>query len=103
MTARIVKNRVEGTRITVWDITHYLEGNFSHEEILECLPITLEQLGAAVDYIDENREEVMRVHAEIERRIAKGNPPEVEAKRAETRQKMQLWLQARGAGRLYIP
>ena len=50
MTARIVNNRVEGSRITVWGITHYLENGRSHEYIADVLPITLEQVQVAVEY-----------------------------------------------------
>jgi uncharacterized protein (DUF433 family) len=95
MAATIVNNRVDGTRITIWDIVHYLEYGRPHAEIAEILGLSLEQVQAAVQYIEEHKAEVMAVHQEIEERIARGNPPEVEAKVQATRAKMQAWLKAR--------
>lgn len=96
MQAAIVNNRVAGTRITVWDIVHYLEAPaWSLPEIADVLNLSLEQVHAAVQYIEEHKEEVMEVHREIEARIARGNPPEVEAKLKQTRARMQAWLQER--------
>jgi uncharacterized protein (DUF433 family) len=95
MAAAIVDDRIEGTRITVWDIVHYLENNRSPERIAEILHLSLEQVQAAVQYIEEHKAEVMEVHREIEARIARGNPPEVEAKLQGTRARMQAWLKAR--------
>ena len=81
MSAAIVNNRIAGTRITVWDITHYLEdGTWSQQEIADVLRLSLEQVEAAVKYIDEHKEEVWAVHREIEERHARGNPPELQAK-----------------------
>ncbi len=87
MTAAIVNNRIAGTRITVWDVLHYLEHQRTPDEIAGILPITVEQVRATMQYIDEHKEEVMAVHRQIEERIARGNPPEVEAKLAESRAK----------------
>lgn len=95
MSAAIVNNRIEGTRITVWDVLHYLEHGRSVGEIRRWLPITEEQVAAATEYINENREYVMEVHRQIEERNARGNPPEIEAKLAETRRRMQQWLAER--------
>jgi hypothetical protein len=68
---------------------HHLlpENNRSPEYIAEILPVTVEQIRAAMQYIEEHKEEVMAVHRQIEERIARGNPPEVEAKLAESRAK----------------
>src|SRR5262245_9543701 len=91
----IVNNRIAGTRITVWDVLHYLEHGRSPEYIAGILPITVEQVRGTMQYIEENKEYVMAVHRQIEERIARGNPPEVEAKLAETRAKMRAWLDER--------
>jgi hypothetical protein len=100
--AAIVKNRVEGTRITVWDIYQYTIVGWSDEQILGVLPISREQLEAAKRYIEENREFVHKGHLQIEERNARGNSPEVEEKLKQTRAKMQAWLAQRkeqaGAG-----
>lgn len=89
----IVNNRIAGTRITVWDVLHYLEYGRSPEYIAGILPITVEQVRATMRYIEENKEYVMAVHRQIEERIARGNPPEIEAKLVESRAKMRAWLE----------
>lgn len=76
----IVNDRIAGTRITVWDIVHYLENNRSHQEIAEILNLTLDQVQAAVRYIKEHEAQVMEIHRQIEERIARGNPPELQAR-----------------------
>jgi uncharacterized protein (DUF433 family) len=96
MSAAIVNHRIAGTRITVWDVYHYLEGgDWTPEQVTEVLPVTLEQVHAAMQYIEANKEYVLEVHRQIEERNARGNPPEVEAKVEETRKKMQAWLEER--------
>ena len=37
----IVKNRIAGTRITVWDVLHYLETGWSCPEIAETLHLQM--------------------------------------------------------------
>lgn len=95
MTAAIVNQRIAGTRITVWDVLHYLDGDWSHQQIAEILGITVEQVLAMIKFIEDNNEEVMAVHRQIEERNARGNPPKVEALRATSREKMKAWLKDR--------
>ncbi|MBW3541996.1 MAG: DUF433 domain-containing protein [Planctomycetes bacterium] len=95
MDSRIINGRIDGLRITVWDVLHYLEGGWTPAEILGVLPLTEEQVQVALDYIDANREYVMEIHRKIEERNARGNPPEIEAKLAETRKRMRQWLAER--------
>ena len=91
----IENNRIAGTRITVWDVLHYLEHGCTPAEICRWLPITEEQVAAAAEFIDANREYVMQVHREIEERNARGNPPETEDKLKRTQARMQEWLRER--------
>ena len=88
----IVKNRIEGTRITVWDVLHYLEAGWSRPDIAATLHLSEAQVAAAARYIEEHRDEVMAVHRQIEDRKARGNPPELRAKGAKSRAKSQDWL-----------
>lgn len=88
----IVKNRIEGTRITVWDVLHYLEAGWSCPAIAATLHLSEAQVGAAVSYIEDHRDEVMVVHRHIEERKARGNPPDIRAKAAKSRAKLQDWL-----------
>ena len=88
----IVKNRIAGTRITIWDVLHYLEAGWSRLEIAATLHLTEAQVAAAARYIEEHRDEVMVVHRQIEARKARGNPPDILAKAAKSRAKVQEWL-----------
>jgi uncharacterized protein (DUF433 family) len=97
--AKIVNNRIEGTRITVWDVYLYLEHGSSVAEIMRWLPLTEEQVAAAIAFIEANREFVAEGHRRIEERNARGNSPEVEEKLKETRKRMQEWRQRQAATR----
>ena len=88
----IVKNRIAATRITVWDVLHYLETGWSRREITATLHLSDAQVDAVARYIEEHREELMVVHQQIEARKARGNPPEIAAKSAQSRTKLQEWL-----------
>jgi phage shock protein A len=88
----IVHNRIEGTRITVWDVLHYLEAGWSRPDIAATLHLTEAQVAAAASYIEEHRDEVMGMHRQIEERKARGNSPEIRAKVAKSRAKVQAWL-----------
>jgi uncharacterized protein (DUF433 family) len=88
----IVNNRIEGTRSTIWDVLHYLEAGWSRPDIATTFHLTEAQIAAAARYIEEHRDEVMVVHRQIEDRKACGNPPEMLAKAAKSRAKLQEWL-----------
>jgi uncharacterized protein (DUF433 family) len=88
----IVHNRIAGTRITIWDVLHYLEAGWSRFEIAVTLRLTEAQVAAAIRYIEDHRDEVMVVHRQIEDRKARGNPPDILAKAAKSRAKVQEWL-----------
>src|SRR5262245_5955851 len=99
MTTAIINNRIAGTRITVWDIVYYLERGRSAQEIAQILPLSAEQVQAAVRYIEEHKEEVMEGHRRIEARVARGNPPEVEAELNEAHARLMAWLEQRRLAR----
>lgn len=48
----IVNNRIVGTRITVWDVLHYLETGWSCPEIAATLHVSEAQVEAAAHYIE---------------------------------------------------
>jgi hypothetical protein len=50
------------------------------------------QVEAVARYIEEHEEELLEVHRQIEARKARGNPPEITAKLAKSRTKLQEWL-----------
>lgn len=88
----IVNNRLAGIRITVWDVLYYLETGWSRPEIAVTLHLSEAQVDAVVRYIEEHKEELMAVHQQIEARKARGNPPDITAKLAQSRTKLQAWL-----------
>jgi uncharacterized protein (DUF433 family) len=88
----IIKNHIVGTRITVWDVLHYLETGWSGPEIAATLHLSDAQVDAVVRYIEDHKEELMVVHRQIEARKARGNPPEITAKLAQSSTKLQEWL-----------
>jgi uncharacterized protein (DUF433 family) len=88
----IVSNRIAGTRITVWDVLHYLETGWSRPEIAATLHLSDAQVDAVARYIEEHQEELRAVHQQIEARKARGNPPEITAKLTKSRTKLQEWL-----------
>ncbi len=79
MAVVIANNRIDGLRITIYDVLHYLEAGRTAEEIEAILSLSREQIEAAMHYINEHRDDVMATYARIEERIARGNPPEIEA------------------------
>src|SRR5438876_11549180 len=90
MAAVIADNgRIVGTRSSVYDVLHYLEGNRPPAQIAEILRVSLEQVHAAIKYIEEHKDAVMEVHRQIEERNARGNPPEILAKLEGTRARLQ--------------
>lgn len=95
MPAQIINNRVDGTRITVWDVYYYLDLGRSREWIAELFNLSVEQIQAAIDFINENRGFVEEGHRQIEERNARGNPPEIEQKLAVARAKREAWFRQR--------
>lgn len=99
MATRIINRgrgpEIEGTRITVLNLIPYLEDGFGLREIQDILSITPGQLEAALAYLEENRETLMEMHRRIEERNARGNPPEVQEKLAQSSRRLALfkeWL-----------
>jgi uncharacterized protein (DUF433 family) len=80
---------IVGTRITVFDILPYVEEGWHPSSIALWFDLTSEEVQAALQYIEAHREEVLATNHRILERIARGNPPEVEAKREGSRAKLQ--------------
>jgi uncharacterized protein (DUF433 family) len=79
---------IAGTRITVYDVYYYDQLGHHPTYIAAVLGISSDEVKALLKYIEEHREEVEAVHRQIEERIARGNPPEVEEKLKESRKKL---------------
>ena len=97
MEVGIENYRIVGSRITVWDVLHHLEHHWSHQEIANIFKLSLEQIQAAVNYIDEHQDEVMDAHRRIEARNDRGNSPEIQTKLAVSQAKRQAWMRQRQA------
>jgi uncharacterized protein (DUF433 family) len=82
--------KIEGTRITVYAIFEYLEMKRSREWIAALLGLSSRQVQAAMDYIAEHRADVQAEYQKIADRIRRGNPPRVQERLREAREKFQV-------------
>ena len=71
---------IKGTRITVYNIWDYASVGHHHTYIAVMLGLSSAQVLAALDYIEQHKEEVLADYQQILDRVAKGHPPEVQAK-----------------------
>src|SRR5260370_593529 len=88
---------IAGTRITVYDIMDYYKQGWHHTGIAATLRISSAKVIAAIEYIEAHKEEVLAEYQKILDRNARGNPPEIEAKRAATRARIEAILAERRA------
>ena len=107
---------IQGTRITVYRIIDCLKMGWHRDLIAAHFRLSSDQVQAAIDYIEEHKEEVMAAYQRILDRSANAkNPPEIEAIRERGRAKLLAWKErlrqskpddldtARGAGRIWLP
>ena len=78
-----------GTRITVFTLLPYFDAGWHHSSIAMVHGLSSAQVLALKDYFEQHKEEVLADNAKILARIAKGNPPEVEARRVQSKAKLQ--------------
>jgi uncharacterized protein (DUF433 family) len=92
MTAAIIDRgrgpEIEGTRITVFDIMDYVEDSWHPARIATFLSLSTGQVLAAIQYIEDHKEELMPQYLDMLERCAQGNPPEIEARRVESHAKL---------------
>jgi histidinol-phosphatase len=72
--------RIKGTRVTIYDVYYYMLKGHHHTYIAAALRLSSRQVLEVQKYIEEHKAEVHAVHEQIEARIARGHPPEVQAK-----------------------
>jgi uncharacterized protein (DUF433 family) len=77
-----------GIRITVYDIIPYLQAGHGPTYIAAVLGLSTDEVKALMQYLEEHKEEVMAENRKIEERIARGNPPEIEAMREQSHAKL---------------
>jgi uncharacterized protein (DUF433 family) len=84
---------IEGTRITVYDMMDYLQEGWRYDQIAGLFRLPPDDIQAAIAYIEAHKEEVMTVYRQILARHQNVQyAPEVEAKLARNRQKLQAKL-----------
>lgn len=71
---------IAGTRITVYDILDYQQRGWHHSAIAATLRLSSAQVLAALQYIEDHKEEVMDQYQKIMEWCRQGNPPEIQAK-----------------------
>ena len=71
---------IEGTRITVYDIWDYALENWHRDAIALRLRLSSAQVAAALEYIEQHKQEVLAGYERILERERRGNPPELQAK-----------------------
>src|SRR5438876_239929 len=82
--ARIINRgrgpEIEGTRITVYDIWDYAKENWHRDAIAVWFRLSSAQVAAALDYIEQHKDEILAGYERILERERRGNPPELQAK-----------------------
>lgn len=98
MDARIIDRgrgpEIAGSRITVYDVLDYADHR-TPEFIADLFKLDVEQILAALRYIDEHRDAVMAEYQEMLDRCARGNPPELQAKLDEGHERFRMLLEIR--------
>lgn len=80
------------SRITVQDLIPYLQQKYSHEQILEIMPVlTSEEIQAVERYVQENHAAVMEQDRRIrERNVKRTNSPQIEETLSRGAKKMAV-------------
>lgn len=86
---------IEGTRITVYDVMDYWQEDWRAEHIAALFRLPIDDIEAAIDYIETHREDVMRVYKQIVARHQNVQySPEVQVKLARNRQLFRAKVEA---------
>jgi uncharacterized protein (DUF433 family) len=86
MTAAKIINRgrgpeIAGTRITVFDVMDYLRQGWHRDRIANLFRLSSRDIQAAIDYVEQHREEVEAAYQRIlERHQSYQYPPDLQAK-----------------------
>ena len=86
---------IEGTRITVYDVMDYWKEDWRAEHIAALFRLPIDDIEAAIDYIESHREDVMRVYQQIlDRHRNFQYSPEVQAQLARNRELFRAKVEA---------
>jgi uncharacterized protein (DUF433 family) len=81
---------IAGTRITVYDVLDYLQAGWRYDQIAGLFRLPPDDIQTAIQYIEDHKEAVMTAYQQILARHRHVQySPEVEAKLARNRQKVQ--------------
>lgn len=84
---------IAGTRITVYDVLDYLQAGWRCEHIAGLFRLPPDEIQAAIQYIDDHKDEVMAMYQKIlDRHRNFQYPPEVQEKIDRNRQKLKAKL-----------
>jgi uncharacterized protein (DUF433 family) len=84
---------IAGTRITMYDVLDYLQAGWRYDQIAGLFRLPPDDSQAAIQYIEDHKEEIMTTYQQILARHRHVQyPPEAEAKLARHRQKVQAKL-----------
>jgi uncharacterized protein (DUF433 family) len=84
---------IAGTRITVYDVVDYLQEGWRYDQIAGLFRLPPDDIQAAIRYIEAHEEDVMSAYRRIlDRHRNVQYSPEVQAKLAHNRQKLQAKL-----------
>jgi uncharacterized protein (DUF433 family) len=87
---------IAGTRITVYDVWEYARHGHHHTYIAVLLGLSSNQVLAALEYIEQHKEEVLAEYQKILDRISRSHPPELQAKIDAMHAKYErLWAERR--------
>ena len=80
---------IEGTRITIYDVVDYWKVGWRYDQIAGLFRLPGDDIQAAIQYIEEHKEEVMADYQQIlERQRETQYPPEMQEKLAQNRRKL---------------
>ena len=89
---------IKGTRVTVYCVMDYVRAGDLPSQIAEDLELSMEQVRAALEYINAHREEVEARYEAILKRVSQPNPDWVEAGSAKTWDELRRRIAARSRG-----
>ncbi len=84
--------KIEGTRITVYDVLEYLIKGRSREWVALTLGVSSRQVQAAIDYIHQHEAEVHAAYGQIMERMRQGNPAWADERLRENRPRFEAML-----------
>jgi uncharacterized protein (DUF433 family) len=87
--------RIEGSRITVFDVLDYHKHGWQASDIAGLFSLSTRQVEVAIEYIEAHKSDVLAAYQRILDRHAKGNPPELQAKLDEGHERFLAMAQAR--------